>query len=146
MGILMRRLVAVLQIAGGVFGLVPLIERASAGGTAWELVAAIIGTVLFALAIVSGAMLLERARGSVALATWVQLLQIPIIGTPWLGYGWQLGASIPATLILDTPARLGLGAHVPAWHWTLTAGSSGTSVIGLNLLALLLVLALRLTR
>lgn len=146
MGTLIKRLVAILQIAGGVFGLVPLVERVIAGGTAFELVASIVGMALFGIAIVSGAMLLERARGSVALATWVQLLQVPIIGTPWAAYGWQLGASAPVTLVLDTPVRLNLAAHLPVWHWSLTSGGAGTSVIGLNMVAVLLVLALRVWR
>lgn len=143
---ILLRVVAILQIAGGLFGAVPLIEHALRGGSAFELAAILLGAALCVMAMVSGVLLLERGQGGVALAGWVQLLQVPVLATPWFSYDLQLGASAPLMLVFRQPLHVDISAHLPGWHWSLMLAGPDTLVVGANLVALALWLALRFAR
>lgn len=140
------RVIAVLQIAGGLYGFFPLMHRVIAGGPLFELVTSCIGAALFALSVVSGVLLLERGPANVVIARWVQGLQIPLIGTPWFSYAMQIGGASPLVLTVQRPLGLHIAFDLPTWHWMLAPGGPRVSEIGVNLLALAAWLVLRFMR
>jgi len=123
---LVFRMIAVLQIAGGFYGLLQTLPVLLAGRAS---VVVVIGIVLFALALLAGVMLLE---GHAA------LLQIPLLASPVFSYGWHVGARLPATLRLSPSFALNLDWALPTQGLRLDVGGTASIVIGVNLLALVL--------
>jgi hypothetical protein len=113
-------------------------------GSTHESLVAVIGLVLYGFVLIAGVMLLEGSERGVSFSSWAQLLQLPLIATPILSYALHCGAFVNVYATLHLPVRLGLDWHVGSEGFLLAVAGPGLSRIGINLLALLSWLALRL--
>lgn len=143
---LLFRLIGILEIGGGLFGLVEMLQRLYPGRMNLHTVIAALGAIIFAAAIVAGVLLLENRRAGVHLSRLVQLLQLPVIATPWFSYGLQVGAGAPLAIVLRKPLALDVNLHVAEWHWLLALAEPHAWHLGVNLLALAALLILRMRR
>lgn len=140
------RLIGILEIGGGLYGLVAMLERLYQGRVSLAAGIAVLGAIVFILAIVAGVLLLENRESGVRLSRLLQVLQLPIIATPWFSYGLQVGAAAPLVLALHKPLTINIGLHVAEWHWRLAMAGPHTWHLGVNLLALAAWLILRMRR
>lgn len=144
---LLFRIVAILQIAGGFYGLVTLLLRLLAGGHGGTgLLMLVIGLLMSAFALIAGVLLIEGNALGVTLSRIVQGLQIPVIGTDWLSYAWHTGATAPLTVVIGHRVTTDIDWSIPSQAWRLATGAHGTTVLGINLLALACWLLLRFAR
>jgi len=137
------RLIGILEVAGGFFGIVNMLRRLLPFGSHDSLVA-VIGLVLYAFVLVAGVLLLEGSERGVSLSSWAQLLQLPLIATPILSYALFSGGYVNVYATLHLPVHLGLDWHFGSEGFLLAVAGPGVSRLGINLLALLSWLALRL--
>ncbi|WP_114239666.1 hypothetical protein [Dyella sp. C9] len=137
------RLIGILEVAGGFMGMVNMLRRLLPFGTHDSLVA-VIGLVLYTFILVAGVLLLEGSERGVSLSGWAQLLQLPLIATPILSYALYTGGFVNVYATLHLPVRLGLDWHFGSEGFLLAVAGPGVARLGINLLALLSWLALRL--
>ncbi len=130
------RLIGILEIAGGLFGLVDQVERLFPWGGMLDMIRALVGVVVFALMLVAGVLLLERHAAGTRLSRWMQLAQLPVIGTPFLSYGLFAGAQLAITLVIHKPLSLLADADLGHWHWQLAPAGPHDWHLGINLVAL----------
>ncbi|MHA6206099.1 hypothetical protein ACXU4B_16860 [Dyella soli] len=138
------RLIGILEVAGGFYGMVTMLRRLLPLGPAHESLVAVIGLVLYAFVMIAGVLLLEGSERGVSLSGWAQLLQLPLIATPILSYALHCGAFVNVYATLHLPMRLGLDWHFGSEGFVLAVAGPGLSRLGINLLALLSWLTLRL--
>ncbi len=138
------RLIGILEVAGGFYGVVNMARRLFPLGSTHESLLAVIGLLLYGFVLIAGVMLLEGSERGVAFSSWAQLLQLPLIATPILSYALHCGAFVNVYATLHLPVRLGLDWHFGSEGFVLAVAGPGLSRIGINLLALLSWLALRL--
>ncbi|WP_266183806.1 hypothetical protein [Dyella humicola] len=138
------RLIGILEVAGGFYGVVNMVRRLFPFGSTHESLVALIGLLLYGFVLIAGVMLLEGSERGVAFSSWAQLLQLPLIATPILSYALHCGAFVNVYATLHLPVHLGLDWHVGSEGFVLAVAGPGLSRIGINLLALLSWLALRL--
>jgi len=136
---LLLRIVAVLQIAGGFYGLFQLLPVLLIGRA--DLIA-VIGIILSGLALIAGVLLLEHRGAGERLSRIVQFLQIPLLAFPGFSYSWHVGAALPLTARLSPSFSVDFDWWLPSQALRLALGQQTSLVIGVNLLALLLWLAL----
>jgi hypothetical protein len=136
------RLIGILEVAGGFFGMVAMLRRLLPFGSHDSLVA-VIGLVLYVFVMVAGVLLLEGSERGVSLSGWAQLLQLPLIATPILSYALYSGGFVNVYATLHLPVSLGLDWHFGSEGFLLAVAGPSTSRLGINLLALLSWLALR---
>lgn len=137
------RLIGILEVAGGFFGMVNMLRRLLPFGSHDSLVA-VIGLILYAFVLVAGVMLLENSERGVTFSSWAQLLQLPLVATPIFSYALHCGGYVNVFATLHLPVRLDLDWHFGSEGFVLAVAGPAMSRIGLNLLALLSWLALRL--
>lgn len=137
------RLIGILEIAGGLYGITAMLRRLLPFGGHGSLVA-VIGLILFGFVLVAGVLLLEGSERGIRLSRWAQLLQLPLIATPVFSYALHSGAFINVFATLQASPRLGLDWHLATHGFKLAVGGPSVSRLGINLLALLSWLALRL--
>lgn len=137
------RLIGILEVAGGFFGMVNMLRRLIPFGS-HDSIVAVIGLVLYAFVLVAGVLLLEGSERGVSLSGWAQLMQLPLIATPVLSYALHCGAYVNVFATLQMAPRLGLDWHFGSEGFLLAVAGPGISRLGINLLALLSWLALRL--
>ena len=137
------RLIGILEVAGGFFGMVFMLKRLLPFGT-HDSIVAVIGLAFYLFVLIAGVMLLENSERGVTFSGWAQLLQLPLIATPVFSYGFHCGAFVNVYLSLHLPAQLWLDWHVGSEGFLLAIAGPGMSRLGVNLLALLSWLALRL--
>lgn len=137
--LLVRRLIAVVQIYGGGSGIV-LVLRAVLGGrySAPELVLSLVLLGLFLLGLIAGVRLLERSGGMRA-SIWFQALQIPGLVSPVLVYDLTAGMDLSVHLGRAIGFDYGLGTD---WRFELFPPNQPWR-LSVNLLALFAVLYLR---
>lgn len=144
MSSLIHRLIGVVQVAGGFWGLFELLGRAFAMREPLGFGLMLAGALLFALTLLAGVwLIMGDSRGS-AWSQWLQLAQVPILATPVLTYGWHAGAVI--ALGFARGGHWSFGYHVPDTGWELYAGGNGHWFLGLDFLALIFFLLLRIAR
>lgn len=144
---LLLRLVAILQIAGGFYGLAnALLRLASGHGGGGAVLVLVIGLLLSTLAMIAGVLLLEGDALGERLSRIALALQIPVIATPWLSYAWHVGATVPLQLRFGRHVVLDLDWSVPSEALRLALAGPSTAILGVNLLALGLWLVLRFAR
>ncbi len=144
---LVFRLVAILQIAGGFYGLAGALLRLASGGVGGGAVLVVaLALVLSTFAMIAGVLLLEGHALGERLSRIALALQIPVLATPWLSYAWHLGATVPLQVRFGRSAVIDLDWSVPSAALRLAAGGPATTILGVNLLALVLWLVLRLAR
>ncbi|WP_199098530.1 hypothetical protein [Dyella sp. ASV21] len=138
------RLIGILEVAGGFFGMVAMLRRMLPWGSPHDSIVAVIGLVLYSFVLVAGVLLIEGSEQGVRLSSWAQLMQLPLLATPILSYALHCGAFVNVFATLQWPVRLGLDWHVGSEGFLLAVAGPGVARMGVNLLALLSWLALRL--
>lgn len=138
------RLIGILEVAGGLYGVTAMLRRLLPFGSTHDSLVAVIGLVLFGFVLVAGVLLLEGSERGIRLSRWAQLLQLPLIATPVFSYALHSGAFLDVFATLQASPRLSLDWHVATHGFGLAVAGPSISRIGINLLALLSWLALRL--
>jgi len=136
---LLLRIAAILQIAGGFYGLFQLLPALLIGRAN---LMTVIGIILSALALIAGVLLMENRTSGERLSRIVQFLQIPLLAFPGFSYSWHVGAALPLTARLSPTFSVNFDWWLPSQALRLTLGQGSSVVIGVNLLALMLWLAL----
>ena len=137
------RLIGILEVAGGFFGMVNMLRRLLPFGS-HDSIVAVIGLFFYLFVLIAGVMLLENSERGVTFSGWAQLMQLPLIATPIFSYGFHCGAFVNVYASLHLPVQLGLDWHVGSEGFLLAVAGPGVARLGINLLALLSWLALRL--
>jgi len=137
------RLIGILEIAGGFYGVAAMLRRLLPFGAHDSLVA-LLGLALYGFVLAAGVQLVAGSEHGVRLSRWAQLLQLPLIATPLFSYGLHCGAFVNVFATLQATPRLGLDWHFGTQGFVLAAAGPAVSRLGLNLLALLSWLVLRL--
>jgi hypothetical protein len=137
------RLIGILEIAGGFYGVAAMLRRLLPFGAHDSLVA-LLGLALYGFVLAAGVQLVAGSEHGVRLSRWAQLLQLPLIATPLFSYGLHCGAFVNVFATLQASPRLGLDWHFGTQGFVLAAAGPAVSRLGLNLLALLSWLVLRL--
>jgi len=138
------RLIGILQIAGGLYGVAAMLHRLLPLRGTHDSLFALLGLAVFAFVLVAGVLLVEGHERGVTLSRWAQLLQLPLIATPVFSYALHCGAYLNVFASIHASPRLGLDWHLGSQGFVLAIAGPGISRIGINLLALLSWLALRL--
>jgi len=136
---LLLRIVAILQIAGGFYGLFQLLPVLLIGSAS---VITVIGILLSGLALLAGVLLLEHRASGERLSRIVQFLQIPLLTMPGFSYRWHVGAGVPVQAQLSPAWAFDIDWSLPSQALRVSVGQASSLVIGVNLLALILWLAL----
>jgi hypothetical protein len=148
------RVIAVIQIVGGVAGLTEIGERIYRDGlaiiaaTQWLVLLA--AALLMLLCIAAGALLWNRRAVGYGLSLLVQASQIPILYTAGIAYHFHMIARLPVTLVAGATAM----SITPSWGigldpfrgalslgFYLDTGLSGT-IVALNLVPVVLCIIL----
>lgn len=138
------RLIGILEIAGGFYGAVTMLHRLLPLGSTHDAILALIGLLFYGFVLVAGVSLMEGSERGVTLSRVAQLMQLPLIATPVLSYALHCGAFVNVFATLQMAPRLGLDWHVGSQGFMLAVAGPSVSRLGINLLALLSWLALRL--
>lgn len=137
------RLIGILEVAGGFFGMVNMLRRLLPFGT-HDSIVAVIGFAFYLFVLIAGVLLLENSERGITFSGWAQLMQLPLIATPMFSYGFHCGAFVNVFATLHLPVQLGLDWHIGSEGFVLAVAGPGVARLGINLLALLSWLALRL--
>jgi hypothetical protein len=137
------RLIGILEIAGGFYGVTNMLRRLFPLGAMHDNLLALVGLLLFGFILVAGVMLVEGSEDGVRFSRIAQLLQLPLIATPLLTYALHSGAYINVYATVQAASRLGIDWHFGSQNFAWAATGPGVSRLGLNLLALLSWLVLR---
>lgn len=137
------RLIGILEIAGGLYGAGAMLRRLLPLGSTHESLLALFGLALFGFVLAAGVQLVDGSERGVRMSSWAQLLQLPLIATPIFSYAMHCGAylNIYTTLHL---ARPWLDWNFGTQGFGLALAGPAVSRVGINLLALLSWLALKL--
>jgi hypothetical protein len=138
------RLIGILEVAGGLYGVAAMLRRLLPLGSTHDSIVALIGLLLFGFVLVAGVLLLEGSESGVRLSRWAQLLQLPLIATPVFSYALHSGAFVNVFATLQAAPRLGIDWHLGTQGFVLAVAGPAVSRLGINLLALLSWLVLRL--
>ena len=138
------RLIGILEVAGGLYGVAVMLRRLLPFGATQSSLFALIGLAVFAFVLIAGVELLAGSERGVRMSRWAQLLQLPLIALPVFSYGLHSGAFINVFATLQATPRLALDWNLGSQGFVLAAAGPAVSRLGVNLLALLAWLALRL--
>ncbi len=138
------RLIGILEIAGGLYGVAAMLHRLIPFGSTRESLFALIGLAIYGFVLVAGVWLLENSERGITLSRWAQLLQLPLVAMPVFSYALHCGAFVNVYATLQAAPRLGIDWHFGSEGFLLTLAGPPVSRIGINLLALSSWLALRL--
>jgi hypothetical protein len=144
MRIILFRLIGILEIAGGLYGVAAALHRLLPFGSAHESVIALISLALYGFVLAAGVQLLDGSDRGVHMSSWAQLLQLPLIALPIFSYALHCGAFVNVFATLQAAPRLGIDWHFGSQGFVLALAGPGVSRLGINLLALLSWLVLRL--
>lgn len=137
------RIIGVLEVAGGFYGLVIMLRRLFPLGSTQDAILALLGLLLYGFILIAGVLLLENSERGVSFSRVAQLLQMPLIATPVLSYALHSGAFLNLFTTVSMSPHLGLDWHVGSQGFLLALGGPSVSRVGINLLALFSWLALR---
>jgi hypothetical protein len=137
------RLIGILEIAGGLYGVAAMLRRLLPLGS-HDSIVALLGLALFGFVLVAGVLLLEGNESGVRLSRWAQLLQLPLIATPVFSYALHGGAFVNVFATLQAAPRLGIDWRLGSQGFVLAVAGPLVSRLGINLLALLSWLLLKL--
>ena len=141
---LLFRLIGVLEIAGGLYGVAAMLHRLLPFGMGGDSVVALIGLAVFGFVLAAGVQLVDGSERGIVMSRWAQLLQLPLIALPVLSYGFHCGAFVNVLATLQATPRLGWDWHFAGQGFVLAAGGPSVPRLGVNVLALLSWLVLRL--
>jgi hypothetical protein len=137
------RLIGILEVAGGFYGMAKVLPRLLEIGPLRTAAFGLIELALYVFVLVAGVLLIENSERGIRLSSIAQLLQLPLIATPIFSYALYCGAFINLSATLHIPTH-------PELYWRLGEGFTlqfagpGVSHLGINLLALLSWLILKL--
>ncbi|MEO6799989.1 MAG: hypothetical protein ABI178_08630 [Rhodanobacter sp.] len=137
------RLIGVLEVAGGLYGVAAMLRRLLPLGSTHDSVIALIGLALFGFVLAAGVQLIDGSESGIRMSTWAQLLQIPLIATPVFSYALHSGAFVDVLVTLHSTPHLGIDWKLGTQGFALAVAGPSVSRLGINLLALLSWLALR---
>lgn len=137
------RLIGVLEIAGGFYGVAAMLHRLLPFGAHDSLIT-LLGLALYGFVLAAGIQLVTGNEQGVRMSRWAQLLQLPLIALPVFSYGLHCGAFVNVFATLRATPRLGIDWHLGSQGFLLVVAGPSVSRIGINLLALLSWLVLRL--
>lgn len=135
MTLFLFRLIGLIQIAGGFFGLSSMTYRLLAGGGGMHALVDVLGAVLYAFILVAGVLLVANDGRGQGLSMWAQGLQVPLLSLPLIHYELHAGAFFYLIVHLAQGAHIGIDYHVGTYGWGAWLGGGGSSRIGINLLA-----------
>jgi hypothetical protein len=138
------RLIGILEVAGGLYGFAAALYRLLPLRHAHDALPALFALAAYAFVLVAGVLLLENSERGIRLSRWAQLLQLPLVATPVFSYAMHCGAYLNVFATLHLPPHLELGWRFGSHGFVLALAGPAVSHIGINLLALLSWLALRL--
>ncbi|RUL69666.1 hypothetical protein [Dyella choica] len=138
------RLIGILEVAGGFYGMATVLPRLLAYGPLHAAVIQLIAFALYAFTLVAGVLLLENSERGIRFSSLSQLLQLPLIATPIFSYAFYCGACVNVAVVLHLPPRPELTWHFGNQGLLLAVGGPSAPHLGLNLLALLSWLILKL--
>lgn len=138
------RLIVILEIAGGFYGMAKVLPRLLEFGPLRTAAIGLIELALFVFVLVAGVLLMENSERGIRLSSIAQLLQLPLIATPILSYGLHCGAFINLFTTLHIPTHPDLYWHFGSEGFNLAFAGPSASRLGVNLLALLSWLVLKL--
>ncbi|MEW5311370.1 MAG: hypothetical protein WDW38_003091 [Sanguina aurantia] len=138
------RLIGILEIAGGFYGLVASLGRLLPLGSTHASIIGLIGVALFGFVLVAGVLLLDGSERGIVFSRWAQLLQLPLLATPVFSYALSTGAFVNVFSTVHIPPHLVIDWHFGTQGFVLALAGPAASRVGINLLALLSWLALRL--
>lgn len=138
------RLIGILEIAGGLYGVAAMLHRLLPFGSAHDSVVALIGLVLYGFVLAAGVQLIDGSDRGVRMSSWAQLLQLPLVALPVFSYALHCGAFVNVFATLQSAPRLGIDWHFGSQGFVLAVAGPSVSRLGINLLALLSWLVLRL--
>ena len=144
MRLVLFRLIAILEIAGGFYGFAGRLRQLLAGGLDHGSITTVLALAAYAFVLVAGVLLLENSERGVRFSRWAQLMQLPLIATPVLSYAVHCGGYFNVFAALHLPLRAGLDWHFGSEGFVLAVGGPAASRLGINLLALLSWLVLKL--
>ena len=137
------RLIGVLEIAGGLYGVAQMLYRLLPFGR-HDSVVILIGLMLYGFVLAAGVQLIVGSEHGVRMSRWAQLLQLPLLATPVFSYALHCGAFVNVFATLQATPHLGIDWHFGSQGFVLAVGGPAVSRLGINLLALLSWLVLRL--
>lgn len=138
------RIIAVFEIAGGLYGLVRQFDHLLGSRmNGLDAVVTVLGVLLFAFILVAGVLLASNDGRGTQMSVWAQFLQVPLIATPVFSYALSAGAFANLSFTLQRSPRLGFDWAIAEHGWLLSLGGPSAAHIGVNLLALVSWLVLR---
>ena len=137
------RLIGVLEIAGGLYGFALMLHRLLPFG-AHDSVVALIGVTLYGFVLAAGVQLVAGSERGVQMSRWAQLLQLPLIALPIFSYALHCGAFVNVFATLQSSPRLDFDWHFGSQAFALATTGPSPSRVGINLLALVSWLVLKL--
>jgi len=138
------RLIGILEVAGGLYGVAAMLHHLLPLGSTHESIIALLGLALFGFVLAAGVQLIDGSEQGIRMSLWAQLLQIPLIATPIFSYALHSGAFVNVFATLQSTPRLGIDWHLGTQGFVLAVAGPAVSRLGLNLLALLSWLVLKL--
>jgi hypothetical protein len=143
MRLILFRLIAILEVAGGFYGMASWLPRLLAIGPLRTAAFGLIAFALYAFVMVAGVLLLENSERGIRFSSVAQLLQLPLIATPIFTYALHCGAFIDLFAALHWPTRPDLSWQLGSQRFVLDFYGPAVSRLGVNLLALLSWVVLR---
>lgn len=140
---ILLRVIGIFEIAGGLYGVAQMLHRLLPLGSTNETILALIGLFLYGFILFAGVLLLEGGDRGVTFSSWAQILQIPLVATPIFSYALHATAFINVYATVQSSPHLSIDWHFGSQGFVLAVAGPAVSRIGLNLLALLSWLALR---
>ncbi|GAB2580635.1 hypothetical protein ISP15_06425 [Dyella jejuensis] len=138
------RLIGILEVAGGFYGMATLLPRLLAFGPLRTAAIGLIAFAFYAFVLVAGVLLLENSERGVRFSSVAQLLQLPLIATPIFSYAMHSGACIDLFAAVHLPTRPELSWQFGSQNFRLAFAGPAVSRLGVNVLALLSWLVLKL--
>lgn len=137
------RLIGILEVAGGLYGVATMLRHLLPLGSTHDGVIALVGLALFGFVLAAGVQLIDGSERGIRMSLWAQLLQVPLIATPMFSYALHSGAFVNVVAILHSTPRLAIDWKLGSQGFALAAAGPAVSRLGINLLALLSWLVLR---
>jgi hypothetical protein len=143
MRLILFRLIGILEIAGGLYGIAAMLRRVLPFSS-HESVVALLGMALFGFVLAAGVQLLDDSERGVRMSRWAQLLQVPLVALPVFSYALHSGAFVSVFTTLQATPRLGLDWYFGSQGFRLARSGPSVPRLGVNVLAIISWLVLRL--
>ena len=138
------RLIGILEVAGGFYGLARVLPRLLEIGPLRTAAIGLIELAIYVFVLVAGVLLIENSERGVRFSSIAQLLQLPLIATPVFSYALHCGGFVNLYATLHIPTHADIGWHFGSEGFILQFAGPAMSHLGVNLLALLSWLILKL--